>query len=122
VIRRGMGLYDGVEPGTNLKGDMMEIIRDGKKVTVKPGKDIVSAMTAELRQEFKNLVGGGATEIFVDLTGVDVIDSVGLGLLISVYNSLAKVDGKFEVIKASKNIQELFKNMRLDKHFTVRGD
>ena len=101
---------------------MMETIRDGKKVIVKPGKDIVSALAAQLRQEFKDLVAGGATEIAVDLSGVAVIDSVGLGLLISVHNSLSKANGKFEVIKASKNLQELFKNMRLDKHFTVRGD
>ena len=101
---------------------MMEIIRDGRKSIVKPGKDIVSAIAAELRQEFKNLVESGATGICVDLTGVDVIDSIGLGLLISVHNSLVKVDGKFEVIKASENMLELFKNMRLDKHFTVRGD
>jgi anti-anti-sigma factor len=100
----------------------MEIIRDGEKVIVKPGQDIVSGIAAELRQEFKSLVGGGTTDISVDLSGVDLIDSVGLGLLISVYNSLVKVDGRFEVVKASKNLQELFKNMRLDKHFTVRGD
>jgi len=100
----------------------MEIIREGNKVVVKPGKDIVSAIAADLRLEFKNLVGSGATEISVDLSGVDVIDSVGLGLLISVHNSLSKASGKFEVIKASKNLQELFKNMRLDKHFTVGGD
>ncbi len=100
----------------------MEIIRDGKKVVVKPGKDIVSTIAADLRLEFKNLVGSGTTEISVDLSGVDVIDSVGLGLLISVHNSLSKASGKLEVIKASKNLQELFKNMRLDKHFTVRGD
>jgi anti-anti-sigma factor len=101
---------------------MAEIIRDGKKAVVKPGKDIVSAITSELRQEFKSLVEDDTLEISVDLSGVEVIDSVGLGLLISVHNSLAKTKGKLEVFNTSKNLQELFKNMRLDKHFTVRGE
>jgi len=98
----------------------MEHVRDGNKVTVSPKRDIVSICVPELRDKLFALVEGGTNEVMLDLTQVGIIDSAGLGLLIALHNTLEEDKGTLEVCNASENLVELFRIMRLDKHFTVR--
>jgi anti-anti-sigma factor len=50
-----------------------------------------------------------------------VVDSSGIGLLIATHNSLKTKGGSLRVANASPDILNLFKAMRLDRHFTVEG-
>ena len=101
---------------------MVKTVRGSdNKAEVKPDGDVVASSADELRSELKRLVGEGVSELTLDMTDVGVVDSIGLGLLISTHNSLAKMGGKLSVVNASQDIQELLKNMRLDRHFAVRG-
>jgi anti-anti-sigma regulatory factor len=50
-----------------------------------------------------------------------MVDSTGLGLLISAHNSISKTGGKLAVIHASKEILDLFRSMRIHQHFSVSG-
>ena len=88
-----------------------------KRVT--PGKDIVTPMAEEFRAELLELVEDGVKALTVDLDGVGVVDSVGLGVLIAAHNSLQKDDGIFTIINASEDIYNLFKVMCLDQHFEI---
>jgi len=87
--------------------------------TVKPGKDIVTSMAENFKGELLNFIKEGVKELTVDINGVGMIDSVGLGVLIAAHNSLKKNGGIFNVINASEDIYKLFKVMRLDRHFEV---
>ena len=101
---------------------MVDIVRDSdNKAEVKPNGDVVASSADELRSELKKLVGEGVSELTLNMMGVEVVDSIGLGLLISTYNSLARAGGNLSVVNVSQDIQDLFKNMRLDRHFTVTG-
>ncbi len=101
---------------------MVNIVRDSdNRAEVKPNGDVVASSADELRSELKKLVGEGISQLTLNMTGVEVVDSIGLGLLISTHNSLARAGGKLSVVNASQDIQDLFKNMRLDRHFTVTG-
>ena len=55
----------------------------------------------------------------MDLDGVELIDSIGMGLLIAAHNSLMKNGGKLKVVNPSEDILRLLRTMRLDKHFEV---
>lgn len=48
----------------------------------------------ELRDEFKSQVEEGQTRFVMNLAGVDILNSVGLGALVSYYTTLARNDGK----------------------------
>lgn len=98
---------------------MSEIKRTGDRATVSPGRDLVASMVQEFKKELRSLLEEKPAEIAVDLTGVDMIDSVGLGVLIATHNSISKVGGKLMVTNASENVYGLLKTMRLDKHFGV---
>ncbi|MGD1093573.1 MAG: STAS domain-containing protein [Bryobacteraceae bacterium] len=101
---------------------MIVITRENNKAVVWPAGEIVAACIPELRSKMRGIVEEGVRELVVDLTDVHMVDSSGIGLLISAYNSLRKVGGSLAVIHASEDILELFQTMRMHQHFSVSGN
>ncbi|OQX62839.1 MAG: anti-anti-sigma factor [Desulfococcus sp. 4484_241] len=98
-----------------------EITRRGNEIIVKPGRNIVASMADEFRAELHELVRENPGIITIDMDGVEMVDSVGIGVMIAVHNSLIKSEGALKVVNANKNLFNLFKTMRLDRHFTIEG-
>lgn len=99
---------------------MSHIERKDGVVTIKPGIDIVASKCDDLKKEFLEVVNSGEKKIIIDLSGTEMIDSSGLGLLISTRNSLIDTGGdEVELKNISSDIMQLFKVMRLDNHFTL---
>lgn len=72
---------------------MIVVTRENNRVVVRPaGDDIVAASIPELRSRMRGIVEEGVRELVVDLADVRMVDSSGIGLLISAYNSLRKVE------------------------------
>ena len=82
----------------------------------------MAASVPELRSTMRGIVEAGVRDLVVDLTDIHIVDSSGIGLLISAYNSLRKVGGKLAVIHASADVLELFQTMRMHQHFSVSGN
>jgi anti-sigma B factor antagonist len=59
--------------------------------------------------------------IVIDLDGVEMVDSVGIGVIIASHNTLNQADRKLKVINVTKDIYGLFTTMRLNRRFTVEG-
>lgn len=98
-----------------------KIIENGDSVVFLPGTDIIASEVPDLRNKLKTIVTNGTKSLEVDLTNINMVDSTGIGLLISLYNSLQKNGGKLSVVHASTDLLELFKSMRIDRHFTITG-
>jgi anti-anti-sigma factor len=98
-----------------------EIKLQENTAVVQPEGDLVAAKLPALRARFKDLTGSGIIHLTVDLAGTAMVDSAGIGLLISAHNSLKKVGGELTVIHASKDILDLFRTMRIHRHFSVTG-
>ena len=115
----------------NTKGNRLLLIRffpepvmpdpkattDGDKAVLFPG-DLTAGTVDVVRGKLKGLLQGGAKHLTVDLAGVQMVDSMGIGLLIQANNSVSKAAGTFRVINPSNELAELFRSMRLDKWFT----
>lgn len=99
---------------------MNEIVKNGKQTIVFPGRDIVSSVADEIKAELYLLVEQAPDELVVDLSGIKMVDSMGIGVLISIYNSLSKAGGKLKIINASEYIYNIFVTMRLTYHFSVK--
>ena len=96
---------------------------EGDKVVIRPtGGDIVAASVQELRSTMRGVVEEGIRELVVDLAEIHMVDSSGIGLLISAYNSLRKTGGSLVVIHASAEILELLQTMRMHQHFSISGN
>ncbi len=100
---------------------MSEIDRQGDRIVAKIGEDIVASMSKEFKAELQALLEETPQELVVDLTGVEMIDSVGLGVLVATHNSLKKSGGRLTVTNASDDIFSLLRTMRLDKHFEIQA-
>ncbi len=99
---------------------MSHIERKDGVVTIKPGIDIVSSKCEDLKTEFFDIISSGEKKIVIDLSGTEMIDSSGLGLLISTRNTLLDAGGsEVEIVNITSDIMQLFKVMRLDNHFTL---
>ena len=101
---------------------MIQITREDNRAVLQPSGDIVAAAVPELRSTMRGIVEEGIRDLVVDVAGVRMVDSSGIGLLIAAYNSLRKVGGRMTVIHASAEILELFQSMRMHQHFSVSGN
>ena len=87
--------------------------------TFTPGCDIVAAVTDTIKVELRALVSQSSGVFTIDLNGVDMIDSKGIGLLIATNNSLTGQGRQLRIIHASPDLIDLFRVMRLDRHFLI---
>jgi len=102
---------------------MIQVSRLDNRAIVRPdGMEMVAGSIPELRVAMRGMIEEGVRELVVDLTDVRMVDSSGIGLLISAYNSLRKAGGHLAVIHASPDIRELFRTMRIHQHFSVSGN
>jgi anti-anti-sigma factor len=98
-----------------------ETISEAAATVVRPEGDLVAPQLPALRIQLREMVAAGAQHLTLDLADVRMVDSSGIGLLISAHNSLKKAGGTLSVINASKDILELFQTMRIHQHFSVSG-
>jgi anti-anti-sigma factor len=90
--------------------------------TVKPECDLVAIKLPALRARLREMVAAGIQHLTLDFAGVQAVDSMGIGLLVSTHNSLNKAGGDLSVIHASKDILDLLRTMRIHQHFSVSGE
>jgi anti-anti-sigma factor len=89
---------------------------------LQPEGDLVAAKLPALRSKLQEAVHSGIVHLTLDLAGTQMVDSAGIGLLISAHNSLKKAGGELTVVHASKEILDLFRTMRIHQHFSVSGE
>ncbi len=92
---------------------------DGGQVLISFEEDIVAANSSNMKQKLKEAISGDIQSLTIDLGNIEQVDSVGVGVLIATFNSLRKEDKEFRLINVDSKIFELFKVMRLNKHFDI---
>ena len=101
---------------------MSEIIREkNNKVLIKPRHNLVASIANSFRSELHSLIQDSPEELIIDLAGVEIVDSVGIGIIIATHNSLNKINGKLKIVNVSKSTYDLFVTMRLNRHFTIES-
>ena len=98
------------------------IEKNGDKAVLTLKQDLVASTVNDLRTMIQEAIKEGTKNISINMAGISVVDSMGIGLLISIQNSLARMDGTLEVINISTDIMDLFQSMRLDQHFSLKGE
>jgi len=93
-------------------------IEDGRVIFCPQG-DIVASVADGLRARVRDLMQEHPGPLVMDLGQVELIDSVGIGLLIAVHNSLAKSGQRLALTKVNADLAGLLRTMRLDKHFSI---
>jgi len=81
--------------------------------------DITSSFVELLHRDIDTLMDDGVYDITFDMSGVDVVDSTGIGFIIRVQNSLKQKNGALKLCGVNTDILKMMKIMRLDKHFVI---
>lgn len=102
-----------------MSTNSIEINGDKAALTLK--MDLVASTVNDLRTMIQEAIKEGIKNISINMAGISVVDSMGIGLLISIQNSLSRVDGTLEILNISTDIMDLFLSMRLDQHFSLKG-
>ena len=75
--------------------------------------------TPELRPTIETLVAEKRAEVTVDLTDLRLIDSSGVGAIVSLYKRMRAVGSRVSVIGLKDQPLAIFRLLRLDRIFTV---
>lgn len=86
-------------------------------LTVAGELDVAGA--PELRQHVMAAVRTGATRLVLDLTGVDFIDSFGLGVLVGALKRVRLLDGDLRLVVPEPRVRRVLEVCDLDRVFTM---
>ena len=100
---------------------MSEIVTSADQTIVKPGEDVVASMAEAFKGELLSAVDSSQGALVIDLDGVNMVDSVGIGVIIAAHNSLNQSNRQLKVINVAQDIYGLFSTMRLNRRFTVEA-
>lgn len=100
---------------------MSEIVTNVDHTIVKPDEDVVASMAEAFKGELLSAVDSSQGDLIIDLDGVSMVDSVGIGVIIAAYNSLSQSNRQLKVINVAQDIYGLFSTMRLNRRFTVEA-
>jgi anti-sigma B factor antagonist len=90
---------------------------DWTVLTVAGDLDVVGA--PDLRQFVMTAVRKGNHRLIVDLTGVDFVDSFGLGVIIGALKRTRLLDGDMRLVVPEPRIRRVFELCDLDRVFTL---
>ncbi len=98
---------------------MSQVIREGDNTIIIPGMSIVASMAEDFKKELLAAIHTNNGKLVIDLKGVDMVDSVGLGVIIAAHNTLTQKGSTLEIINVSNDIYGLFSTMRLNRRFKI---
>ncbi len=81
--------------------------------------EIDMATAPRFRQRLLSVVGAGAQNVVIDLTGVDFIDSTGFGVLLGAAKRVRSGGGEIRLVVVGARLTELIELTRLDRVMDV---
>lgn len=92
---------------------------DGDVTVVRISGSLDALSTPELRPTIDALVAEKRPSITVDLSDLRLIDSSGVGAIVSLYKRMRALGAKVEVVGLKEQPLAIFRLLRLDRIFTV---
>lgn len=97
----------------------MKLNRKAETLSIDAEENITAANAEDIRKQILEEMDDILKFVEIDLKEVEIVDSTGISLLISIQNSLNKNDGKLKLSNSSENLSYMFKVMRLNHHFEI---
>ncbi|SRR6266849_4327660 len=97
----------------------MRDVGNGVTIIKLEGKITIGAGDQQLREVITNAANEGKTKILLDLSGVTVIDSSGIGELVGSYTTVTNRGGKLKLLHLPAKLNELLHVTQLITVFEV---
>ncbi|HEV7888144.1 MAG TPA: STAS domain-containing protein [Acidimicrobiales bacterium] len=82
-------------------------------VAVRGEVDLATA--PQLKARLLDLVAGGVTEIVVDLSATEFLDSTGMGAVVAAYKRVRAHDGHLKLVVTAARVRRVFEITNLDR-------
>lgn len=99
----------------------VEVHSIGDWTVVSMTGEIDLATAPQLRQEVVRITSGGISRLALDLTGVDFIDSIGLGVIVGALKRMRAHGGELVVVCDEPRVLALLRLTDLDQILTLRS-
>ena len=100
----------------------MALEKEGNQSIIRLPRFFNSAAVKTVIQTGHEALKEGADVLVVDFNGTDMIDSAGIGSLVSIAKDFKARGGKLTLRNLNASIQELFFDSDLDKIFDIQTD
>ena len=101
--------------------ELDEESRDGAHVINVRGEIHVTSAPA-FSTRLTDAIESGKTAIVLDLSGVEFIDSTGLGVLLNALRRVHQLDGRLALVCENPTVLRLFQITKLDSTFDIFSD
>lgn len=103
---------------------MLEIQREDRgAVTILTLRGHLDALNApNLKRETELLVDEGRTQVVFDMARLDLVDSSGVGAIVSLFKKVRTRQGDVKIAALAGQPREIFKLLRLDRAFDLADD
>jgi anti-anti-sigma factor len=91
-----------LQPQADLVASQIEVFRDSVLVLMKKNPDV--------------------TGVVLDATGIEIVDSLGVNLIIGIYRQAAAESKTFEIINAGEKFIKVARFFRFYSLFSVNGE
>ena len=86
------------------------------------GKLSLGPAVDDFRSKWTDALADGAHHIVVNLAGVPMMDSSGIGSLIRCHSAVSAAGGKLKIVGATNTVMQAFKVTRLDRVLELHAD
>ena len=94
---------------------------EGALTVVEVGGEIDVYTAPQLRERVVELVADGKVDLVLDLSGVEFLDSTGLGVLVGALNRVRAQDGSLALVLTQERILKIFEITGLRKVFPIHA-
>lgn len=102
----------------------MNVMIQANRLVLQPHIDLVASHIEVLREavlpEMKK--HHGVTGVVLDATGIEIVDSLGVNLIIGIYRQAAAESKTFEIINAGEKFVKVARFFRFYALFSVNGE
>jgi anti-sigma B factor antagonist len=95
--------------------------QDGEETVLKISGELDSITALEVRATFDEVIDGKPKKVVLDLSALRVIDSSGVGAIVSLFKRLRANGGEFEVTGVQGQPLSIFKVLNLVKVFGIEA-
>jgi len=83
------------------------------------GRMTLGMRLREIEQKISDAIGEGVQKLILDLSGIEFLDSAGLGVIMILYGNMQERGGKLRVAAPGPKVLEVFKLTHTDWILTI---
>jgi anti-sigma B factor antagonist len=83
------------------------------------GRMTLGMRLREIESRIDEAANGGAHKLILDISGVDYVDSAGLGVLMILYSKMKAAGGQLRIVAPNPSLMDLFKRTCIDSILTI---